>query len=168
MIVSSVVFVIVQVLVNVSGLNRCFFCFFRVKIGINDNVIISRLINNVGFILIDVLVIICQCVLLFSVVLGCWCCYFFSCLCVFLIMMIVVLIIVLMVIVMLFNDIILVFSFWKCMIIKVIYNFSGNEIIVISVECICQRNSVQIIVIIINFFSNLLLRLLMVWLMSWL
>lgn len=43
---------------KVSGLNSLFFWFLRVKIGINDRVMISRLINSVGLIFIEVLVII--------------------------------------------------------------------------------------------------------------
>lgn len=56
--------------------------------------------------------------------------------------MMVVLIIVFIVMVILFSDMMLVLSFWKCIMIKVKYRLSGSEIIVISVECMCYRNRV--------------------------
>lgn len=55
---SLVVVVIEYVLVNVSGVNNCFFCVFSVKIGMKESVIISSEKNNVGLILVVDLLII--------------------------------------------------------------------------------------------------------------
>ena len=168
MIASSAAPAIAYVLVNASGPNRRPSCPSRVKIGINDNVIISRLINSAGPTSTDASVITCQRVLLSSVASGCWCCHSSSRLCAFSIMTIAASTIAPTAIAMPPNDIILAFSPWKCMTIKAIHNPSGNEIIATSAERTCQRNSAQTTATTINSSSNLPLRLSMARSMSWL
>ena len=153
---------------NANGPNRRPSCPSVVKIGINDNVIISRLINSAGPTSTDASVITCQRVLLSSVASGCWCC-------------------------LLFQPFMCIFDHDDSGIDhrpdgnrnaaqrhnigiqspevhdnKAIHNPSGNEIIATSAERTCQRNSAQTTATTINSSSNLPLRLSMARSMSWL